>query len=251
MVCFYGVDPRTGACKPNPLGSLLPPGIAGVLGNQQVLLPQETLVVLVILGLVCAVVASNLLTQARPVTWAEIYQLPEARGTVVPWWPQATPTSRPEHTFFFSDVGPYIPRGTDEIVADLEMYGLPGMAGSVSQLTSAQNSFDTGATWMIDILMGRKFEAERAIFFASRGALVQMNVSAPHYDLITRSFGPIQYVEVKWSRGPMPADTIRDVIESARTHPSGIYLVESNNIDEAARETLEEYGGTELPYPYP
>lgn len=169
--------------------------------------------------------------------------------------PFSQPTPQPQHKFYFKDAGPYPPpgRATQDIIADLTQYAtIPGVQGQIGQLTSAQSFFnEVGAQWTENLLMGRKFEAERTIFFARRNALERTNSTASGYDLIARNFAPILYIQVKWSNGPMPSSTINDVVREARTHPSGTYLVESNNIDLNARTKLRQNGGEELPFPYP
>jgi RHS repeat-associated protein len=179
-----------------------------------------------------------------------------------PATPPATCTPASDHKFYFKDVGSfynpigYPPpgRNTATIAAGLKLYVMiPGVDGSVGQLEGAQALLNNqnGAAWTENILMGRKFESERTIFFASRNALERMNSTAEGYDLIPRNFKSIQYIQVKWSRGPIPASTISKVVMEARTHPSGSYLLESNNIDINAHTLLKQHGGEGLPYSYP
>jgi len=175
-----------------------------------------------------------------------------APGPIIP--PDCPPESG--NKFFFNDVGPYPAPGrdTDDIVAELQFYfNIPGMAGEAAQLRNAQSQFDksNGQEYLENWLMGRKFEAERAIFFASRNALVQAHSTGEGYDLIPTNFGPIQYIQEKWSRGTMSLSTAGRVSNEARSHPSGTYLVESNSIGLGARLLLQRNGGQELPYPYP
>ena len=59
-------------------------------------------------------------------------------------------------------------------------------------------------------------------------------------------FRTIRYVEVKWVRNDLPFTTIEEVVASARTFPSGTFLLEVNKIDEPARAQLEILGGIEL-----
>jgi len=254
-VCLYGYNPEAKACNPGPFNALLPPWLATV-ATQSSGTPQSAIVGgVIIVGSICAYVIGEAVkavaqSQTKPVTWVDVNPQPNPKPTVV-IVPLPTPSREPKHEFYFNDVGPYTPRDTSQIISDLQSYGIEGMAQSITQLKTAQEQYDKGNTWMIDILTGRKFEAERAIFFAGRNALVEMDVFAEHYDLIVRNFRGISFVEVKWSRGPMPATTIADVVASARQHPSGTYLVESNNIDETARKALAKEGGIQLPYPYP
>jgi len=53
--------------------------------------------------------------------------------------------------------------------------------------------------------MGRKFESERAIFYAERQALLALNATVSGYDLLPTGLGSIRYIQVKWSSGPTSA----------------------------------------------
>jgi hypothetical protein len=95
--------------------------------------------------------------------------------------------------------------------------------------------------------MGRKFEAERVIFYADRAALGIANSSAFAVDLFPINFGPIQFIQVKWSGTSLSLSTIQAVAAKSRNYPSGTYLLESNSINAQSRKWLEERGGRELP----
>ena len=69
--------------------------------DQPSITPGQTLIaILIAAGVVCVVEAPKLLTQDRPITWTDIYQLPEAKPTpVIPPpvrlpQPQPTPGTR-------------------------------------------------------------------------------------------------------------------------------------------------------------
>ena len=79
----------------------------------------------------------------------------------------------------------------------------------------------------------------------------RMNSTASGYDLLPRNFDSIHYIEVKWSRGPMPWTTVEDVVNDSQRYASGTFLVESNNLDFTARFLLQRHGGQELPLRYP
>lgn len=100
--------------------------------------------------------------------------------------------------------------------------------------------------------MGRKFEAERLIFYADRNALEKANSTLSGIDLFPKggTFGTgvnIRFIQVKWSNGTMPARVISEVARNAKGYPSGQYLVESNYINQDSRRELERLGGVELP----
>lgn len=49
----------------------------------------------------------------------------------------------------------------------------------------------------------------------------------------------------------MPKKTRDNVIREARAHPSGTYLIESNNLNKEAIEHFNSNGGERLPFAYP
>ena len=192
-------------------------------------------------------------TQTSPVPTATTAPLAQPQLEPVPM-PPNTDCQGSKHVFYFAQTAPYmIPgRNTPDIVADLGRYtSIQGISGEIGQLNQGQGFYDSVGGGTIYILMGRKFEAERAIYFAGRNALVEAHASGAGYDLIPRNFGTIQYIQVKWSNTPMPKYTQDAVIAEAKTHASGTYLVESNNLDLNATAELLLQGGKPVPFPYP
>ncbi|NJL33739.1 MAG: hypothetical protein HC893_07620 [Chloroflexaceae bacterium] len=168
--------------------------------------------------------------------------------------PRPDPTACPTpdtHKFFFKDVGPYNSPGrlTPDIIANLQPYrNIVGVRGGINQLQTADDNVHMrGMAWQQPILMGRKFEMERVLFYAMKGQLQSVNSTAATFDITPINMGTIRFIEVKWSQGPMPAATIDDVSREAKTHPTNTYLVESNWIDDRARQRLIQKGGVELP----
>ena len=165
---------------------------------------------------------------------------------IVPWARKDVPK---DHIFYFKQV-PYTGRDTELVVWDLTRLNLPGMAGSIGQLLGVQKAIDGGNSnlGMRGSLLGRQFEADRAIYYADKHMLESMNVSAPHYDLIifNHPLG-IRYVECKFSFKGLRDKVIIDTIISARTHESGTYLMEFVVIDSYTRRWLIRAGGIEIP----
>jgi hypothetical protein len=165
--------------------------------------------------------------------------------------PLPHPTPQSQHIFYFTDVGhyPWPGRDTNQLVSYLSDYEntISGVWGVRSQLETAQRSYNNYGSSFGPRLMGCKFEAERVIFYADRAALGSANSTAKGVDLFPTNFDPIQFIQVKWSAGPMPLRTIQEVANAARRFPSGTYLVESNNLSTQSRTWLEERGGRELP----
>jgi RHS repeat-associated protein len=166
--------------------------------------------------------------------------------------PHPQPTPQSQHIFYFTDVGRYPPPGrdTNQLVSYLSDYEntISGVWGVRRQLERAQEQYNLrGDTFWANDLMGRKFEAERVIFYADQAALGSANSTAAGVDLFPMNFGPIQFIQVKWSNTSLSLSTIQRVAATARNFPSGTYLLESNSINAQSRKWLEERGGRELP----
>jgi RHS repeat-associated protein len=105
------------------------------------------------------------------------------------------------------------------------------------------------------LLMGRKFEAERALWYAHRGMLRQVTTfrATPQRDLRVSFAGEIEFVEVKWGFNGISDNEARRVVATARTIASalnGKYLLEANGISPSAYRILRRGRGEELPYSY-
>jgi RHS repeat-associated protein len=106
-VCFYGTDPVTGACRPAPWASILPPSLAHV--AQPSISPQQTIGVM-ILAAVCYVgyrVLKDAMPQTQPQTQLQVnpierlYTLPESdpekQPTATPFGPVPIPSEPPKY----------------------------------------------------------------------------------------------------------------------------------------------------------
>ena len=178
--------------------------------------------------------------------------IPEPKIDIFPPLPTNTPA--PKHYFYFRDVGDYPIPGREiiRIVQDLDYYNYPGMHGAIGQLNAMDKLVNqTGGEWAIYPLMGRKFESERAIYYAREKMLVNMNVTSAGYDLTVSNFGTITSIELKWTLNPLGEPIIKSVAEKSKLHPSGSYLLESNKLDNNSKISLRANGGIELPNNYP
>ena len=177
---------------------------------------------------------------------------PDPAPQPVPYINQPDVTETPDSNFYFyfKDVGPYIlpGRNTSLLIKELTELNVTGMKGEIGQLSATDYLYNNGEKWLEYPLMGRKFESERAIYYARKNELVSMNSTASGYDLMVRNVGPINCIEVKWSIGPIPDQTISNIVADAKSHPSGTYLLESNFIDSRARTILQQKGGIPSPY---
>jgi RHS repeat-associated protein len=91
-VCFYGTDPVTGACRPAPWASALPPGLAHV--AQPSISPQQTIGVM-ILAAVCYV-GYRVFKDAMPRAQTHIQTSPIERLYTLPQSePERQPTTTP------------------------------------------------------------------------------------------------------------------------------------------------------------
>jgi len=168
--------------------------------------------------------------------------LPAPKPAPVPVNPlPPTSTPRPKHIFYFSEIGEYpIPgRETSEILRELEFISyIPGVSGFIGQLESATKS---------SLIMGRKFESERALYYFSQGKLQEVNSTSLLYDLMVTNLGTINYIEVKWSGGAISKMTLNKVINQARMHHSGTFMLETTWISMVDTKYLLDEGGIEYP----
>ncbi|MCI0711833.1 MAG: hypothetical protein L0154_16880, partial [Chloroflexi bacterium] len=161
---------------------------------------------------------------------------------------------RNKKLFYFAEIHDYVPRNTPDIVADMQtishIQGIPGMVG---QLEKDQRLVDQPhERWREYILDGRKFESERAIYFASRGQLANVNSTATGYDLTIQNFHipTVMKVQDKWLLNGYGGG-VGDVARESQTHPEGTYLAEFSYLTPDSKLSLVAAGGQEIQWPYP
>jgi RHS repeat-associated protein len=170
--------------------------------------------------------------------------------------PSCTSTSTPQKTFYFNALGAYPKPGrtTPTIQQDLQTINhIAGISGMSRDLGYAQQN-SSKLPWLADALMGRKFESERAIFFAGRNALTSVTSMGAEIDLVVNNFGTINYVQVKWSDKGMSyssANKVKNDFQNNPKYTSGSFLLESTSFDAAALAHLVNNGGQQLPFAYP
>jgi hypothetical protein len=177
-----------------------------------------------------------------PKMWPTPEPKPMLRVAPEPIIPPLPSTPRPKHNFYFSEIGPYTGRDTNKIIKDLEYISyIPGVPGMISQLESVT---------IYPLLMGRKFESERALYYFSLGKLLDVNTSSSMYDLHVKGMGTIESIEVKWSAGAFGAlrkSDLTDVVAQARMHPSLTFLLETTWILLQDQKYLIKEGGIKYP----
>jgi hypothetical protein len=227
QICLLGLDPKTGKCKNLPL----PPFLSTVVGGTPTVGGYDTLLKL---GLVACAYSILLATEHVDIDF----------------------DIRNSHIFYYNELGPYTEsqsRTTKSIARDLDyLTWIEGIRGMKNQLENEDFLvYNSGQSWRKPFLMGRKFEAERAIEFAVRGALVMVNSTAPGYDLQVTNFGTIEFVQVKWAPLTISRASLSKFLTQVTSFPSGTMLLETTNIAPFDKTYLERNGGHELPYPYP
>jgi len=172
--------------------------------------------------------------------------------------PQPVPTpdctatataTKQKKTLYFNAVGPYPRPGrtTPTLQQGLQAINyIAGINGVSSHLDSAQRQVNQSSEpWFDNLLMGRKYEAERAIFFAGRNALASVNSTMPEIDFIVRNFGTINYVQVKWSDKGLSQSEASEVMSNFQNnpmYPSGSFLLETTTFSPAAVADLINKG---------
>jgi hypothetical protein len=117
VLCFGGIDPKTGLCRgTNLLLSFLPPGLATVAqaGQGTSIGPGAGVAAFIIGGFICATAVYDVLTEGKVTTWEQLLALPvsqpepKPRGTVVPFpplpplpQPEVTATPEPQYIYRF------------------------------------------------------------------------------------------------------------------------------------------------------
>jgi hypothetical protein len=187
----------------------------------------------------------------RPYMWPQPGPKPNPQpdpkpqtGPVPIFPPTGTQTPEPKHIFYYTELGSYAGRPTDEIRAELEYFAyIQGVRGLISQL----NAMDTKVYTENDFrfyprLMGRKFESERAIYYASSDQLQAANSTSELYDLLVRNMDilTIRFIEVKWSRGAVSREELSGVVRQAKLHPSDTFLLEATYITSGDKLYLYE-----------
>jgi hypothetical protein len=162
------------------------------------------------------------------------------RDPIIPRFstPEAPEKPKQKHIFYFSEVGdyPYPGRDNKEIISNLKLISdIPGINGMISQLQASSGWFS----------MGRKFEAERVLYYYSFRKLVETNSTSMFYDFVVENMGTIKYVEVKWTQGSLSKAVLIDVVQQARMNPSGTFLLETTWISLENKRYLIEEGGIE------
>lgn len=156
-----------------------------------------------------------------------------------------------KHRFYFNELGRYPSPGdsTKRIVEELQRISyIDGVAGLISQIESAQKAVDKGNNHYMKFLMGRKYEAIRALKYAFHHKLKRINSTAKDYDLIVEDYFTIEYIEVKWSETAVNTATLAGVVSESKLHYSGSYLLEATIIGN--QKILIKNGGKYFPSVY-
>ena len=170
--------------------------------------------------------------------------------------------------YIYEDGYSYNGRRGSIIAAELDAYShIPGVgqlqdpakggepSGMINQVLLWEQMYLDGNTWTGPIMMGRKFEAERALWFANKGALIDVTAGTanPQRDLHVNNFGSIQYIEVKWGESGISSSEALKVTNQARAFQQGTFLLEANMIGALEESILIRGGGEALPadIPYP
>ncbi len=226
--CWWGRDEKTGKCKDGPL----PPVVGQVVGGTPTIGGYDTLVKL---GIIACAYTIGVAIQHIDI------DNPDRNDN--------------KHIFYYYELGAYPQPGrpTRNIIHDLQIFEwMPGIRGMIGQL---ENSEDRAIYKRIrkemPLLMGRKFEAERAIFFYSRSSLTEVNSTAEGFDLRVQNFGTIKYVQVKWADGAMSRGRIREFLKQVKNFPSRTMLLETTYILDLDKPIIRQNGGRELPFSYP
>jgi RHS repeat-associated protein len=167
---------------------------------------------------------------------------PSPQPIPFPYYPPTTTTPQPTHNFYYFEYGKYASpgRSTTDIIRDLKSYSyIQGVSGAIGQLKMKQMNNN--------VLMGRKFEAEIALYFAYYGNLAEMNSTSQFHDLVVTNVDPIKYIEVKWSNEAIKRNTLYDVVRDAKLHETFTFMLVTTWITQADQFYLQENGGIKYP----
>jgi RHS repeat-associated protein len=219
-VCFYGTDPVTGACRPAPWASILPPSLAQV--AQPSISPQQTIGV-TILAVVCYVgyqIFKDAVPQTQPQTQLQVnpierlYTLPESdpekQPTTTPFGPVPIPSQPP---------GKHITLGLSVV------YGQPAIVNFTFQLRQYLGTKEVYyyKDWQTARLTSYNSQSADSPMFNLAFAEATSKAVQIHFNLDGID-DPDSYAETYGSSGSFPPDT--DEYATAVE----LYLIKANGL---------------------
>jgi hypothetical protein len=154
---------------------------------------------------------------------------------------------RDKFFFYFTQLGEYPRPGTDTATLKQMMQPYVSIPGVADQLKALE---DIEPIWGSEnaAVMGRRFEIERAHYYAQNRMLSQIRPWNRTADLTVTGPGTIRYVQVKWSVSAMDAETASSVVRQAQNiGGQGEFLLESTKLSGEAIAVLVRGGGRPLP----